>query len=89
MYLLCSGLLDEQDSGRRLTIHDASGRTLFDEQRPAADGCSGLYPDILHWIETYLSGSRLLAVDTASSMVGAHFSNPLKSRPTSSKRSPP
>src|ERR1700757_4494060 len=52
--LLCSGLLDEQDSGHRLIIHDASGRQLFDAQGPAADDGRGLYPEILHWIETYL-----------------------------------
>jgi acetate kinase len=60
--LLCNGLLDEQDASHRLTIHDASGRKLFDAQRPADDGGRGLYPEILRWIETYLSGGRLLAV---------------------------
>jgi acetate kinase len=75
--LLCSGLLDEQDASHRLTIHDASGRTLFDAQRPADDGGSGLYPEILHWIETYLSGGRLLAVGHRIVHGGRDFFEPV------------
>jgi acetate kinase len=76
--LLCSGLLDEQDFGHRLIIHDASGRQLFDAQRPAADDGRGLYPEILHWIETYLSGSRLLAIGHRIVHGGREFFEPVE-----------
>ena len=77
--LLCSGLLDEQDAGHRLTISDAKGQKLFDTQRPAADdGSQGLFVGILHWIETYLSGSRLLAVGHRIVHGGREFSEPVE-----------
>jgi len=75
--LLCSGLLDEQDASHRLTIHDASGRKLFDAQRPAGDDGRGLYPEILRWIETYLSGGRLLAAGHRIVHGGCDFFDPV------------
>jgi acetate kinase len=80
--LLCSGLLDEQDAGHRLTIADTSGRPPFDARPPAADdGSKGLLLDILRWIETYLSGSRLLAVGHRIVHGGRDFFEPVEVTP--------
>jgi len=80
--LLCRGLLDAQDAAHRLTISDAKGQKLFDTQRPAAaDGSQGLFVDILQWIETYLSGGRLLAAGHRIVHGGRDFSEPVEITP--------
>ncbi|MBV9978709.1 acetate/propionate family kinase [Bradyrhizobium sp.] len=76
--LLCSGLLDAQDAAHRLVIHDASGGTLFEAQQPADDGRKGLYSEILRWIESYLSGGKLLAVGHRIVHGGPDFSEPVE-----------
>jgi acetate kinase len=77
--LLCKGLLDEHDAAPRFAVTDASGNSLFEKRRPAAnnDG-DGLLIDILDWIDGYLAGGTLLAVGHRVVHGGREFNGPVE-----------
>jgi len=77
--LLCKGLLDEHDAKPHLTVTDATGNSLFEKRRPAADSDGGaLLADIFGWINDYLVGGALLAVGHRVVHGGRDFAGPVE-----------
>ena len=76
--LLCKGLLDEHDATPRLTVNDPSGKRLHETHRTAADkDGTGLFVDVLTWLDHYLARGALAAVGHRVVHGGRNFVEPI------------
>jgi acetate kinase len=76
--LSCRGLLDEDQADPRLTVKDPVGRVLF-EHRPDMDNAdSGLFGDVINWVEDRLAGNALAAIGHRVVHGGRDFTSPVR-----------
>src|SRR6266550_1878479 len=79
LQLSCKGSFDEHDAEPRLVVKDSAGSILFEKHQDHADKeNSGLFSNIIDWVERHLGRNSLAAVGHRVVHGGRDFASPIR-----------